>query len=43
MRAHVAEVKTRTPGVTRDRNVWAYLRKMIASLSDEIGQHGKPF
>ena len=43
MEAHVAEVKTRTPGVARDRNVWAYSRKMIAGLSDEVGQHGQPF
>ena len=37
METHVAEVKTRTPGVARDRNVWAYSRKMIAGLSDEVG------
>jgi hypothetical protein len=43
METHVAEVKTRTPGVARDRNVWAYSKKMIAGLSDEVGQHGQPF
>ena len=43
MEARVAEVKTRTPGVARDRNVWAYSRKMIVGLSDEVGQHGQPF
>jgi len=37
METHVAEVKTRTPGVARDRNVWAYSKKMIAGLSVEVG------
>jgi len=43
MEAHVAEMKTRTPGVARDRNIWAYSRKMIVGLSAEVGQHGQPF